>query len=220
MPIIADIDVTPDEGMLEALTETGSDEVVRVPFVLTESDAVAPYLLVSRAAVASVRGTLLGRRRIDAVDAVDEVADHTLVRVRCPRGSDTLFAHLADVRIDVLEGVGTSDEWAFRVRSPDRKTLETFVDDRRRRGETISIERVRERVDDGGRAPTLTPAQVHTLRTAYDAGYFEVPREASLIELSETLGVSDSAVSQRLRRGIDSLLAERFAEDDDPRSEK
>lgn len=44
----------------------------------------------------------------------------------------------------------------------------------------------------------LTDTQRETLRLAFDTGYYQQPRETSLEELAEALGVSKSAVSQRL----------------------
>lgn len=45
-----------------------------------------------------------------------------------------------------------------------------------------------------------------TLVTAYERGFFEAPRETSIDELSEALGVSSSAVSGRLRRATRNLV--------------
>jgi predicted DNA binding protein len=42
---------------------------------------------------------------------------------------------------------------------------------------------------------------------AFERGHFPVPRETSLADLGEEIGVSDTAVSERLRRGIATLLS-------------
>lgn len=44
----------------------------------------------------------------------------------------------------------------------------------------------------------LTPLQRETVVFAIEKGYYEAPRETDLDELSDALGVSKSAVSQRL----------------------
>nr|WP_236039708.1 helix-turn-helix domain-containing protein [Halomicroarcula salinisoli] len=46
----------------------------------------------------------------------------------------------------------------------------------------------------------LTDPQREALRTAYEMGHFEVPRSASLSEVADELGITPSAVSERLRR--------------------
>jgi predicted DNA binding protein len=53
----------------------------------------------------------------------------------------------------------------------------------------------------------LTPAQGDAIRTAHSMGYFSVPREADAADVAAALGVSKSAYLERLRRGLDRLLA-------------
>jgi predicted DNA binding protein len=57
-------------------------------------------------------------------------------------------------------------------------------------------------------AVVLTPPQEELVVAAYENGYFAQPREASLRELAESLDISPSAASGRLRRAIESLVAE------------
>jgi len=45
----------------------------------------------------------------------------------------------------------------------------------------------------------LTDRQIETAVTAVERGYYEVPRETSLSDLGEEFGVTNSAISQRLR---------------------
>lgn len=53
----------------------------------------------------------------------------------------------------------------------------------------------------------LSDAQYETLITAYELGYFQVPRETTVDELGEELGVSAQSVSERLRRGHEKLVS-------------
>jgi len=53
----------------------------------------------------------------------------------------------------------------------------------------------------------LTQNQYETLVAAINHGYFEIPRDVSMQELSEQLDVSHQALSERLRRAYRSLVA-------------
>ncbi|MXV61007.1 bacterio-opsin activator [Natronorubrum sp. JWXQ-INN-674] len=53
----------------------------------------------------------------------------------------------------------------------------------------------------------LTATQRETIRTAWELGYYEIPREATLQDLAERLDASVSTVSDLLRRGQASLVA-------------
>ena len=52
----------------------------------------------------------------------------------------------------------------------------------------------------------LTDKQQATLIIAYNRGYFNSPRDITLEELGEELGITPQAVSSRLRRGMSQIL--------------
>jgi len=59
---------------------------------------------------------------------------------------------------------------------------------------------------DDDREYGLTDAQREALVAAFEQGYYDKPRNASLDELAETLDISTTAVSGRLRRGSAQLI--------------
>jgi len=57
----------------------------------------------------------------------------------------------------------------------------------------------------------FTTAQEEAMRTAYEMGYFAVPRDADASDVADALGVSKSAFLERLRRGQAALYRKLFA---------
>lgn len=57
----------------------------------------------------------------------------------------------------------------------------------------------------------LTDRQQEALRTAYELGYFDIPRQASLEEVATELDISASSVSERLRRAQTQVIQETVA---------
>jgi hypothetical protein len=57
----------------------------------------------------------------------------------------------------------------------------------------------------------LTDRQHEALRIAYELGYFEIPRQASLEDVAAELDITPSSVSERLRRGQTQLIEETVA---------
>ncbi|MFP8951959.1 helix-turn-helix domain-containing protein [Natrialbaceae archaeon A-arb3/5] len=57
----------------------------------------------------------------------------------------------------------------------------------------------------------LTNPQHEALRTAYELGYFEIPRRTSLEEIAAELDIAASSVSERLRRAQTQLVQETVA---------
>lgn len=52
----------------------------------------------------------------------------------------------------------------------------------------------------------LTPKQRETLVTALELGYFDVPQRSTMEDVAEEVGVSQQAVSKRLRHGHSNLI--------------
>lgn len=57
----------------------------------------------------------------------------------------------------------------------------------------------------------LTDQQYEALRIAYERGYFDIPRHASLEDIAAELEISASSVSERLRRAQTELIEETVA---------
>ncbi|WP_336345992.1 helix-turn-helix domain-containing protein [Halalkalicoccus ordinarius] len=59
--------------------------------------------------------------------------------------------------------------------------------------------------------------QYDTLFQALKQGYFNIPREVDTAELAAQYGISDQAVTERLRRGMTNVFTHIFvfADDDD-----
>ena len=148
-----------------------------------------------------------------AVDAVDELPDRTLVRVEWEGLDSTAVGPLAEFDATVVALDGTTAGWRLQVRFPDREVLTRFYRACRERDLPVELGEVDD-VDGAGADLGLTEAQRETLATALEAGYFDVPRRIALSELAETMGISDQAASERLRRGLRTLLATTITEDE------
>lgn len=80
----------------------------------------------------------------------------------------------------------------------------------------VSLQRVSPLGDEGDAAVAtrwdITPAQEEAIRTAFEMGYFSVPRTTTAEEVAGELGVSKSAYLERLRRAQSGLLEQILAE--------
>lgn len=125
-----------------------------------------------------------------------------------PEGvTDDVYPVVVEVGGMVSEATVTRRGWDVRFVFPDAAGAERFFAAAREHADVFDLKRLYEALPaDEEHALDLTQAQREALLVALEAGYFEVPRRCSLRDLSEELGVSDNAVSQRLRRGLKSLL--------------
>ena len=119
----------------------------------------------------------------------------------------TTLSTWRDLDLVLLDAIGTQNGWTIRIRVPDRDSLAQFrhaLQDRELSFRVTSLYHV----DEAGNAPhpLLTEAQYEALVTAYESGYFDVPRTASQADLAARLQVTPQAVSERLRRATAALV--------------
>jgi DNA-binding CsgD family transcriptional regulator len=77
------------------------------------------------------------------------------------------------------------------------------------RGDGVSpgLERLGDYEGDPGPMADLTERQREVLETAYDLGFFDVPREATTAEVADAIGVDPSTAAEHLQRAERNLLA-------------
>ena len=138
---------------------------------------------------------------------VDDLEAARLYRLSHTDGTALISPKTAELGGLLSKAESTDRGWAVRLHLPDREALAdlwTYCD-----REGISSELVRVfRQDEwsNGVSTGLTDEQRVALVTAYEEGYFEEPRESSLEELAERLGISPAAVGGRIRRGTGRLV--------------
>jgi hypothetical protein len=134
-----------------------------------------------------------------------------LYRARHPADASTVAGYHAAVELDaiVLSVVSKDDGTGYHVqmRFPDREQFARFRDTVADTGLTVEVKAIYDQQD----VPPeerfgLTQVQRETLLTAVAAGYFSIPRETALAGVADELGVSPQAASERLRRGMESLV--------------
>ncbi|MFC6989794.1 helix-turn-helix domain-containing protein [Haloplanus sp. GCM10025708] len=149
---------------------------------------------------------------VDRVRAHDSVADLNrlhrvdgclLYSLTWDIAADAFVEGLVANGVEVLTAVGRSEAWEFDLRFPGRDALadfRTYCDDR---DVSVVVERMYNPTKPGtGPWFGLTDRQRRTLQLAVRRGYYDIPCRCTTVELAEALGISDQAVTERLRRGI------------------
>ncbi|MFC7203114.1 helix-turn-helix domain-containing protein [Haloferax namakaokahaiae] len=117
-----------------------------------------------------------------------------------------------DGRATFLTAHREVDGWTVEMYLSDRSVLQQLAaecesnDVRFDLYQVTEVEQIEETRQFG-----LSKVQMETLLTALERGYYSVPREENLEELSRPLNVSHQAVSERLRRGVGSLIKNTIA---------
>lgn len=217
MSVIGTIEIPAEKFALGAALAADPDVRIRLERVVPLGSTFVPYIWVSNPDVEAVEAALRSASPIEAVEVVDRLEDEGLVRVEWAGEVDGLLTAIDENGATILEAIGEADGWTMQLRFDDHTDLSAFYRQCVDEGITLDLESVYNPGHPGsvGLRSDLTDAQYDALVTALEGGYFEVPRRRNLTELAAGMGVSDTAASQRLRRGISSLLAATLSESED-----
>lgn len=187
------------------------DEVFRtVPTVTAEfapvvptSQSPIPFLAVSGDAEGLAGSVLADSRLLRRVETQFEERGVTGYQLWWERDRG-LPSVLISTEAVVLEATGQDREWRLQMAflaDGDMSAFQAACD-------AHGVEMQVRRVSSGPPldASPLTPEQREAIETARDCGYFEVPRETTVEDIADRLGISDQAASQRLRRGLRAQL--------------
>lgn len=209
MSLIAELTVPADEFCVGRALASADVRAGFRSFVSTGT-RYPPYLWVGVGSdeTTGIAEALTGVDRIERVRTVANGEGETLFGLEWAEDAGGLYSVVGETDVAISHAVGTADHWEVHVFCEDRDDLSAFRTRCEAAGISVDLARLRQDPLDGGEtAPRLSDAQFEALRLARDRGYFEVPRQATLEELGEDLGISRQAVSNRLRRGTEKLVA-------------
>lgn len=173
------------------------DERIRF-LVWVEGEDVAEFeaALVDDPTVTTPRRTVeIGGRRLYHLELVG------------PGRRTSTYPVIADEGGLIQELTADSDGWQLRATFPDFEAFTRFREFCESHDIPLRLLAVYTESDASGTATYgLTDRQRAVLVAALHAGYFDIPRSASLAELAETLDISGNAASERLRRGMETLV--------------
>lgn len=147
---------------------------------------------------------------VDDVTLVEDAGDRRLYRVAVSDETPVPLYPIDDrMEASRLDVSSSADGVDARLRFPDRKSLSAFQPRVEARGVDVTLRGV---YSDTEAAPGdeygLSAKQREALLTAAELGYYDVPRRASLADVADELGISPQAVSERLRRGVETFVRE------------
>lgn len=204
--------VPSDEFPLGSVFEGLPGVTVELERIVPGADVVVPYFWVHGQQVEDIEAAFTDHSGVADLHLVDSVNGQYLLKVEWASDYDGVLNALTELEIPLLKATGTNQEWTFSIRADDRKTIATF----HQRCEDFDIPITLTKLHaltpiEMGTEQGLTDLQRQTLVLAYERGYFNSPRDVTMADLGEELGISQQAVASRLRRGIKRVLGETLA---------
>ncbi|WP_254272937.1 bacterio-opsin activator domain-containing protein [Haloarcula marina] len=212
MTVEAVFELSSEELLFGALLGESASLTFEIERVVPTGGQVMPYVWVSGADVDAFEDIADETHDVESVRLLDRVDDSALYRIEWRRDTEQFVAGIFDTGGTVVEASGSS-EWLFRLRFEESTDLSAFQTHCRDHEIQSHLQRVHSvtQTTTPQREFGLTEAQYEAVLAAHRAGYFEVPRGVTYADLAEELDISQQAVSERVRRGVNKILGETLA---------
>ncbi|MGM0447752.1 MAG: helix-turn-helix domain-containing protein [Methanobacteriota archaeon] len=166
-----------------------------------------PFVRVRNDARESFERSVRGHSSVNDIRLVDTHDDESLYSLDWEPSDASLLRTILDLDAVLLGASGDADAWGLELRFPTHEALSAFQDYYVEEDIDVSINRIYNPTKpDADPWYGLTPPQRETLADAVASGYYSLPRQISTQELADSFDISDQAVTERLRRGISTLV--------------
>ncbi|SNZ15817.1 Predicted DNA binding protein, contains HTH domain [Natronoarchaeum philippinense] len=206
MSVIAELRIPATDFELGRILNLSNGASVELETLVPAGERAVPFLWVYGVDTEAFAARLDAEPSVEEIEIVEAFDSQALYGLDWNAADDLLLTTIRDQCGQIVRATGSGEEWRFELRFPDHDAMSTF----RRRcedaGATITVARVYHPTGPDARARFgLTEHQHEALTLAVEMGYYDVPRRCTTVEVASELGISDQALTERLRRGISAL---------------
>ncbi|KAB1187381.1 MULTISPECIES: helix-turn-helix domain-containing protein [Haloferax] len=207
MAVIAELTINSEDFDLGRVTSLAGGMHIELERVVPTGGDVMPFFWAKGSNFKRFEHAVRENRIVEELQAVAKVGDRVLYHVYWGDTVSSLTTILTESEATILEAHGNTP-WTFRLRFNDHAGLTEFHNLCQEQNIDFHVERIYTLVEEETGVYTfdITPQQQEALVVAVSEGYFEVPRRTTLKEISNQLGISPQAASERIRRGADTVL--------------
>lgn len=208
MSVIAELQIDADEFVLGSVLRVEPEVHVELERVVPASKQVMPFFWATSEDPSRFEAAVSASPKVEQLLALDRVGNKVLYRVEWDHEIESFIYGLAASGATILEAYG-NEVWRFRLRFDDHAGLTQLHDYASSHDISYRLVRVSTETEtqNGVYDFGLTEPQREALVRAHEGGYFSVPRATTLAELADAVGITEQSYSERLRRGIDVVLA-------------
>ncbi|WP_276253988.1 helix-turn-helix domain-containing protein [Halomontanus rarus] len=196
-----------DQFPLGSVFEQLPAVTIELERIIPARDVVVPYFWVRGTEVDDIEGAFTDHPGVVDIRLVDSVAGEYLLRVEWTLEYDGVLSTLTETEVPLIKAIGTNQQWTFDIRADDRRDIASFQERCRKLDIPITLTKLHALTPiETETEAVLTDPQQEALVLAYNLGYFNSPRDVTMEEIGDELGITQQAVASRLRRGIDQIL--------------
>lgn len=211
MATVAEFTLPADAFPLGTVFAELPDVTVQLERVIPDANDVVPYFWVRGTESDAIVEQFSAHPGVREIREIDRVDGEHLLRCEWVAEHDSVLDALVAPEVVLLSAVGTATEWTFELRGESRESIAKFQEYCHDHGVPVTLTELHA-LRSLDVTHELTDGQRKALVLAYERGYFDTPRETTLEELANELGVSQQALGSRLQRGYRRLVEQTLVE--------
>ena len=213
---IAEFSIPTAEFALSETLERRPDMVFEIDRVVAhDTTHVVPFVRATHGEFEGLTEILEDDASVAEIELLAEVEGESYYRMVWTDRAQVIGYMVAEQGATVHEAVASDGEWHLRVFFPERRGLSATNDYAQENGFTLDVTHIYGLGDLEEAQHNLSEQQYHTLTTAVERGYYDIPREINAEELADELDISHQALSERFRRATKNLVKSSLLVDED-----
>lgn len=180
-------------------------EIERV--VAHQSGTLTPYFWVRGGDREQFDAVIAEDPSVTDVTRIDDLEDGALYRATWPPDVHSIGQAYLQTGATILEATGRHEKWELRLRFDSHADVSAFHEYCSDHDIAYELERIyNPTTPKSGGQFGVTPKQREALVAAREAGYYDIPQGATMADVAGTIGITQQALSKRLRRGHGNLV--------------
>ena len=203
---MAELRVEGEEFELGRILGPVDDANIELETMVPLGEQPVPFFVVSDEASGGFESRVGNHPSVERLTEIERHDGQVLYALDWDASRDHLLGAMVVAEAQLVTGRAAGNVWAFELRFPSHEALSGFDDRCTEAGIDVTVDRVYNPTKPrAGRWFGLTDLQRETLVRAVTGGYYDIPRRMSTEDLAREFGVSDQAITERLRRAIVAL---------------
>lgn len=212
MTVIIDIRIPANQFALGQLLDEFPDINIELERLVPLREGIIPLFWVEGADPDDIIRAIRADPLTQETKLLTDVDNRYLFEVRWSPEINTLIRPIIQTGAEVLRAEGTVEKWEFRLQFKDRDELGEFRDQCRTNDVQMDLKALyNPSLPEVELKGGLTDQQYDILTTAHELGFFDIPRGVTTGELADLIGISSNAASQRMRRGLNTVVGQAIA---------
>jgi predicted DNA binding protein len=212
MSVIAELSIPAHEFELGRILDIEGGTTIELEEMVPLGETAVPFFSLREGSSNAFEDSVRDHPSVDTLQQISTHEGEVFYSLGWRHERDLVFEGFLETGAHLLTATGHENNWEFELRFPGHDALSAFKEYCENAHVSLTVQRIYNPTKPGD-APWfgLTEVQRNTIMYAVDHGYYAIPREISTQELADEFGVSDQAVTERLRRATIALVENTLA---------